>query len=255
MDPPEGGVEQLLASARAGSREALGEALQAYRAYLLLIAQQELDPELRAKGGASDLVQETFVDAQRLIGTFEGTTKGPWAAWLREPLLNNLADFVRRYRKTGKRRVSREVGQAASDSQADQAGQAVADTTTPSMNAMATEQTASLEHVLRHQVNVEIAAPPQARHHIASVQGEYRGEANCRTGRHDDPRGTACGRRRARQGQRGNHIARDDPQKGQRRVYGEQREAQVKSTAEVVEEANTESQLERDDPQQRARQE
>jgi RNA polymerase sigma-70 factor (ECF subfamily) len=148
MTPPEGGVEQLLAAARAGSREALGEALQAYRAYLLLIAQQELDPELRAKGGASDLVQETFVDAQRLIGTFEGTTKGPWAAWLRELLLNNLADFVRRYRKAGKRRVSLEVGQATSDSQADQAGKAVADTPSPSVNAMAAEQTATLERAL-----------------------------------------------------------------------------------------------------------
>src|SRR5580693_6799042 len=98
MTAPTGDVGQLLAAARTGSSEALGEALQAYRAYLLLIAQQELDPELRAKGGASDLVQETFIDAQRLLGRFEGTTEGAWAAWLRELLLNNLTDFERRFR-------------------------------------------------------------------------------------------------------------------------------------------------------------
>ena len=144
MTPRADDLEQLLAAARAGSREAL----QAYRAYLLLIAQQELDPELRAKGGASDLVQETFLDAQRLLGMFEGTTDGPWAAWLRELLLNNLADFVRRYRATGKRRISREVGQPASDSAADLGHEAAAETPSPSVTAMAAEQTAALEGAL-----------------------------------------------------------------------------------------------------------
>jgi RNA polymerase sigma-70 factor (ECF subfamily) len=148
MTPPEGGVERLLAAARAGSREALGEALQAYRAYLLLIAHKELDPELRAKGGASDLVQETFVDAQRLIGTFEGTTDGPWAAWLRELLLNNLADFARRYRSTGKRRLSREVDLPVSDSGAVHGGEAVDENPSPSVRAIAAEQTATLEGAL-----------------------------------------------------------------------------------------------------------
>src|SRR5262249_45736682 len=38
---------------------------EAYRGYLLVLAQRELDPDLRAKGGASDLVQETFLEAQR----------------------------------------------------------------------------------------------------------------------------------------------------------------------------------------------
>jgi RNA polymerase sigma-70 factor (ECF subfamily) len=148
MTAPTDDVGQWLAAARTGSSEALGEALQAYRAYLLLIAQQELDPELRAKGGASDLVQETFIDAQRLLGRFEGTTEGAWAAWLRELLLNNLADFVRHYRATGKRRVGREVGQQASESSTDRGGALAADTPSPSVTAMAAEQVAALERAL-----------------------------------------------------------------------------------------------------------
>src|SRR5262245_40328741 len=54
-----------LAMARAGEGEALGRVLDSCRGYLLMIARQELDAGLQAKGGASDLVQETFVDAQR----------------------------------------------------------------------------------------------------------------------------------------------------------------------------------------------
>jgi RNA polymerase sigma-70 factor (ECF subfamily) len=104
---PDVGV--LLAHARAGSRGALGEALEACRAYLLLIAEEELDHELRGKGGASDLVQETFLEAQRDFARFQGTTPEEWRAWLRRLLLNNLADFTRRYRATAKRGAAREV--------------------------------------------------------------------------------------------------------------------------------------------------
>ena len=54
-------VERRLAEARAGSVPALGEALEACRRYLLGVAQRELDPQLRAKRGASDLVHAATV--------------------------------------------------------------------------------------------------------------------------------------------------------------------------------------------------
>jgi hypothetical protein len=62
----------LLAAARRGSREALGQSLEACRRYLLAIADRQLDQDLQAKGGASDLVQETFLEAQRDFGQFHG---------------------------------------------------------------------------------------------------------------------------------------------------------------------------------------
>ena len=62
---PQSNTGRRLAEARAGSQEALGKLLESFRAYLLLIAQCELDAELRAKGGASDLVQQTFLEGQR----------------------------------------------------------------------------------------------------------------------------------------------------------------------------------------------
>jgi RNA polymerase sigma-70 factor (ECF subfamily) len=106
--PPEG-VARWLPAARAGSQEALGRLLEACRGYLLMIARDELDPRLSAKGSASDLVQETFLEAQRDFAQFHGSTTEEVLAWLRRLLLNNLVNFSRRFRQTGKREVSREV--------------------------------------------------------------------------------------------------------------------------------------------------
>jgi RNA polymerase sigma-70 factor (ECF subfamily) len=101
-------VGACLLAARAGSSEALGQALEACRLYLLRIAEQEFDPALRAKGGASDLVQETFLDAQLLFERFHGTSEAELLAWLRQLLLHNLGDFNRYYHGTGKREPARE---------------------------------------------------------------------------------------------------------------------------------------------------
>ncbi len=109
------GAERWLAEARAGSTEALGRALEECRNYLLLIAQRELDPHLQPKGGASDLVQETFLDAQRGFGQFRGDSPAELRAWLRTLLRYNVVSFARRYREAGKRESGREVGLPAND--------------------------------------------------------------------------------------------------------------------------------------------
>src|SRR5438477_13045054 len=98
-----------LAAARAGSSEALGQSLEPFRRYLLTVARQAIGPALKAKGGASDLVQETFLEAQRLFGRFDGASEAQLRAWLRCLLLNKAAKLGRRYSTTAKRRLSREV--------------------------------------------------------------------------------------------------------------------------------------------------
>lgn len=100
---------RLLPAARAGSVEALGEALEGCRRYLNWLAMRELDPDYQAKGGASDLVQETFLKAFRGFGGFRGQTEEEFVGWLRRLLLNNLSNFTRRYGHTGKRRLAAEV--------------------------------------------------------------------------------------------------------------------------------------------------
>jgi RNA polymerase sigma-70 factor (ECF subfamily) len=137
----------LLAAARTGSPEALGRALETCRRYLLLVAERQLDPALQAKGGASDLVQETFLEAQRDFGRFQGTTEAELLAWLRQLLLNNLGNFARRYRDTAKRAVGREVALPGEGSSAGGGGVAGSGPT-PSGLAMAQEQAEALQRAL-----------------------------------------------------------------------------------------------------------
>jgi RNA polymerase sigma-70 factor (ECF subfamily) len=139
---------QWLPAARAGSPEALGQALEACRGYLLLIAQRELDSDLQAKGGASDLVQETLVDALRDFGRFHGQSEAELQAWLRQLLLHNLVDFTRHYRKAEKRRIGREIELEEGDSSAERGGKLEAPALSPSGQAIQDEQARAIERAL-----------------------------------------------------------------------------------------------------------
>jgi RNA polymerase sigma-70 factor (ECF subfamily) len=99
----------VLDTARQGAPAALGQLLEAYRNYLLLVANQELNPCLQAKFGPSDLVQETLLEAQRDFGRFQGRSPNEWRAWLRQILRNNLGNAARQFRDTAMRNVGREI--------------------------------------------------------------------------------------------------------------------------------------------------
>jgi RNA polymerase sigma-70 factor, ECF subfamily len=102
-------LEAWIDQARCGDREALGRALSSVRDYLLLVANESLQPELKAKGNASDLVQETFLQAQRGVQQFRGRTATEWRHWLRSILIRSIAQERRRFAATAKRQVQREV--------------------------------------------------------------------------------------------------------------------------------------------------
>ena len=80
-------LETWIEAARQGDREALGQALSSVRDYLLLVANEGLEPALKAKGNASDLVQETFLLAQRGVENFRGRTASDWRHWLKRILI------------------------------------------------------------------------------------------------------------------------------------------------------------------------
>ena len=90
-------------------------ALAAARQVLLAIANTDLPPELRAKGGASDLVQDTLVAAHRARHQFLGHSETELRAWLRKILARELAMFRRKFQDTASRDVSREAGEPADD--------------------------------------------------------------------------------------------------------------------------------------------
>jgi RNA polymerase sigma-70 factor, ECF subfamily len=89
--------------------EDAGRLLDGRRQYLLMIANEVIGPELQAKLGASDLVQDTFLEAQRHLGIFRGKTKAETRSWLRKILECRVANIRRSYAATEKRATQREV--------------------------------------------------------------------------------------------------------------------------------------------------
>ncbi|MFZ2640794.1 MAG: sigma-70 family RNA polymerase sigma factor [Verrucomicrobiia bacterium] len=102
-------VADLLARARTGDEQAANDLFARCRNYLAVVARAQVESWLRAKADASDIVQETLVEANRDLRQFRGTTEAEWLAWLRQILSRNAADFVRRYRGTEKRQQRLEV--------------------------------------------------------------------------------------------------------------------------------------------------
>jgi RNA polymerase sigma-70 factor (ECF subfamily) len=87
--------------------ESAGERIERFRGYLTLLARMNLAERLRSKVDASDIVQDTMLQAYRGFGEFRGQNDGQMAAWLRTILANNLAHARRDFGRN-KRDVSRE---------------------------------------------------------------------------------------------------------------------------------------------------
>jgi RNA polymerase sigma-70 factor (ECF subfamily) len=98
----------LLQQARAGDAAARDQLFAKCRNYVDLVARAQVESWMRAKVDASDLVQQTLLEAHRGFMTFQGQTEAEWLAWLRQILTHNTHDFIRRFR-ADKRRVGREV--------------------------------------------------------------------------------------------------------------------------------------------------
>jgi RNA polymerase sigma-70 factor, ECF subfamily len=104
-DAPRPHPEELLRAARAGDASALGGLLERYRNYLLLLSRLQLDPRLSSKVDPTDVVQETFLEAARDFPQFQGSTEGELARWLRQIMVTNLANLIRRFLGTDRRDV------------------------------------------------------------------------------------------------------------------------------------------------------
>ncbi len=81
--------------------------LQRYRSFLYLLARAHLKPHAGNNIEASDLVQQTLLDAHARRDQFRGTSEAQLGAWLKQILANNLADAIR-HQGRAKRDVSRQ---------------------------------------------------------------------------------------------------------------------------------------------------
>jgi len=86
------------------------------RNYLHLVARAHVEKRLQAKVDASDLVQQTMLEAYRDFANFRGASEAEWLAWLRCILTNKAANFIRHYQGTAKRQAKRELSLQADGS-------------------------------------------------------------------------------------------------------------------------------------------
>jgi RNA polymerase sigma-70 factor (ECF subfamily) len=92
----------LLARARAGQADALGDLCALYRNYLRMVVRSGLGPRLRERVELSDVVQEALVEVVRQFPQFTGQTEAALIGWLRRLVGQKLADLGR-YHSRAKR--------------------------------------------------------------------------------------------------------------------------------------------------------
>jgi RNA polymerase sigma-70 factor (ECF subfamily) len=140
--------EQLLLLARAGHGPALGQLLELYRSYLMLLARLQIGRRLQGKADSADLVQEAFLEATEHFDQFRGSSEAELAAWLRQILVSRLATLVRHYCRTQRRDVRLERQLADELEQSSRCLGLVAPGSTPSQRAVRREQSVLLADAL-----------------------------------------------------------------------------------------------------------
>ena len=88
-------VEGLIQRAKGGSEVALGDLLERYRPFLRLIANRSISAALARRQDASDVVQQTQLEAVRGFTKFRGDTEPEFSAWIKQILRHNVYNVVR----------------------------------------------------------------------------------------------------------------------------------------------------------------
>jgi len=114
--------EELIQRTRAGDRTAENELLEKCRSYVSLIARAQIEGWMRTKFDASDLVQQTLLEAHQGLKHFQGQTEAEWLGWLRGILNHNTLDFARKYQGAAKRDVKREFSIDRTGQRSDRSG-------------------------------------------------------------------------------------------------------------------------------------
>ena len=121
-----------------------------YEPWLKLLARMQVESQFQDKFDASDIAQQTMLEAWKALPQFRGTSEGERIAWIRKILARVISHEVRRYKGTGKRDIRREVSLERSLEQSScMLVSVLADTgPTPSQDAANREQQLRLAEVL-----------------------------------------------------------------------------------------------------------
>ncbi len=107
-----------------------------------------MDPRLRRRVDASDVVQEACVDVLRRFPDWVARSEMPLLDWIRFLTRQKLADLARTHLGAKRRDVRREAREGAGSASAAIAERLVGDFTTPSQGAVRGEMRARLDAAL-----------------------------------------------------------------------------------------------------------
>lgn len=140
-------AEELLAAARDGDASALGKLLDHYRPYLGLMARRQLDSAVQVRVDASDVVQQTCLEAIRDLEAFRGQSEPELIAWIMRILRNNVAQSIQ-YHVVAKKRSIRKEQTSPDDSQGPLVARLPAHHSSPSQRLMRGELAVQLARQL-----------------------------------------------------------------------------------------------------------
>ncbi len=109
VSPDSSETTRLLEQVRDGDRDAFEKLFARHRPYLRQVVSLRLDPKLRARVDASDVVQETHLEAVRRLPDYLERRPMPFRLWLRKTAYERLLMIQRHHVDAQRRAVGREV--------------------------------------------------------------------------------------------------------------------------------------------------
>ncbi|MFO0943951.1 MAG: sigma-70 family RNA polymerase sigma factor [Pirellulales bacterium] len=131
--------QQLFEKSLKGDLDAFAELMEDYRAYMTVLARRYLDIRVKGRVDEADIVQITFMEAQRDLGAFRGSQIEELLGWLRNILRNNVSSAHQKHLYTQKRSAGREISNNPNDSGPAITDLAPSETTSPSQRVMRDE--------------------------------------------------------------------------------------------------------------------
>lgn len=118
--------------------------IQRFRPVLLTLAESLISPALRAELDASDLVQQTLLEAHQQSQVLTSFEEGPFFGWLRRALRHNVLDAIKHLRTLKNEAARRIRASEIEDSFVRLEELLVAENTSPSEVVLRNEQIARL---------------------------------------------------------------------------------------------------------------
>jgi RNA polymerase sigma-70 factor (ECF subfamily) len=109
VTPDSAETQHLLEQVRAGDRGAFEKLFGQFRGDLCRFVELRLDPKLRPRVDASDVVQETQLEVFQRLADYLERRPMPFRLWLRKTAYERLEKIRRRHVETSRRTVEREV--------------------------------------------------------------------------------------------------------------------------------------------------